>query len=282
MPEGNQKKWDIFKIAAVTTIAALVVAIIALIVTCIIGRNAIFSFLNPAYADNSREIVAETTPSVIQTPTPFEALMAVSTSAFTPTPIPTSAPTPMPTSAPTPMPTPMPTSAPTPIPTTAPTPIPTPMPTPSPTPIPTPTPIPMVVVPSLSGMSISAAQSELVSRGLVVGTISQPYNYSVAYNTVYEQSVQSGIQVACGTTINITVSNGAKPISVGDYVYFDGGHIYTNSTGTEGVDKPNSTDTGLFIVTNPLTNGRYGIKYAGTSIERFGWVDPNLIHQQTN
>ena len=85
-----------------------------------------------------------------------------------------------------------------------------------------------------------------------------------------------------GTSVNFTVSNGAKPISVGDYVYFDGGRLYVNSTGTDGVDKPNSTDTCLLIISNPLTNGRYGVKYAGTTITRFGWADASLIHQQTN
>jgi hypothetical protein len=164
----------------------------------------------------------------------------------------------------------------------SPLPTPTPIPTPIPTTIPTPTQIPMVAVPNLNGLSRSAAESELTLNGLIVGTIAQPYNYNILYNTVFEQSISSGTQVISGTTINFLISNGAKSISVGDYVYFDGGRLYLNSTGSDGRDKPNSTDTGLFIISDPLTNGRYGVKYAGTTLTRYGWADASLIHQQTN
>ena len=212
MSEVNHKKWDIIKIAAVTTIAGLAVAIITLIVTCIIGREPIFTLFNPAFADNSVEVTNTNEMTIADN---------------------------------------------------------------------------LVEVPNLNEMTIADAQAEILLKGFAIGKTSQAYDYrtapnnSMEYNKVCWQSVEAGTKVAKGTTIDIAVFKGVKPICVGDYVFFEGGPIYISTTGSEKIDKPSSTNIGLYIITDALTNDRYGIQIVNES-GRYGWVESYLVSQRTN
>ena len=135
----------------------------------------------------------------------------------------------------------------------------------------------LVSVPKLIGLSKDQAQAALSSAGLSMGLIWQPYRWEYAYNSVFEQSIAAGTSVARGTFVNLSVSNGAKPIQVNDWVEFAGGRLYVSSTGTSGVDKAAC----VMQITDALTNGRWGVRYQTTG-GRYGWADANLISQRTN
>ena len=115
-------------------------------------------------------------------------------------------------------------------------------------------------------------------------SVNYAYNYNVAANVIYGQSISSGTLVEKGTSITLNCSRGAKPFAVGDYVWFDGGTVW-RSLGGSSVTKPSSNEVGELIITDSAYyyNGKtyYGIKFQGGS-GRFGWVEESLIHQRTN
>ena len=69
-----------------------------------------------------------------------------------------------------------------------------------------------VQVPSVSGMSFSAAQQLLQSAGLAAVKGSEAFDESVA-GTVISQSVPANSEVAPGTSVSLTVSKGPEPVS---------------------------------------------------------------------
>ncbi|WP_461634871.1 protein kinase domain-containing protein [Glutamicibacter soli] len=69
-----------------------------------------------------------------------------------------------------------------------------------------------VQVPSVSGMSFSAAQQLLQSAGLAAVKGSETFDESVA-GTVISQSVPAKSEVAPGTSVSLTVSKGPEPVS---------------------------------------------------------------------
>ena len=140
-----------------------------------------------------------------------------------------------------------------------------------------------VSVPYVIGQSYSSALSTLKNSGLSV-SVNYAYNYNVAANVIYGQSISSGTLVEKGTNITLNCSLGAKPFAVGDYVWFDGGTVW-RSLGGSSVTKPSSYEVGELIITDNAYyyNGKtyYGIKFQGGS-GRFGWVEESIIHQRTN
>lgn len=130
------------------------------------------------------------------------------------------------------------------------------------------------------GWSYASAKSDLESKGIKVN-LSSAYNYDYSTNTVYAQSASGNMNY--GSTVTLTYSKGAKPITAGDWVYFDGGYLY-GSIGGSGTWKDSSAVNGLMQVTDVTTSGGttwYGLKFAGASV-RYGWAKSDLVHQRTN
>lgn len=67
-------------------------------------------------------------------------------------------------------------------------------------------------VPSLIGLTQSAARSTLINAGFVVGEITEEYS-DEPKGTVAKQSIEYGESAAKGTAINIVISKGEKPSS---------------------------------------------------------------------
>ena len=90
----------------------------------------------------------------------------------------------------------------------------------------------MVTVPSLSGMTQSAAEQALLDAGLTVGNVTEEYSYGVSYGYVISQTASAGSQMEKGSSVGFVISKGAQPSS-------DSG----NNGGTTGGDSSDSTDT---------------------------------------
>lgn len=71
-----------------------------------------------------------------------------------------------------------------------------------------------VRVPSLYGMSQSAARRQLESVGLVLGDVSSDYSGEVGINDVISQSIDPGTYVEKGTRVSIVISIG-EPTTIG-------------------------------------------------------------------
>lgn len=141
-----------------------------------------------------------------------------------------------------------------------------------------------VSMPYVIGSYYTNAQSTLQNLGLNV-SFASVYDYNYAYGTVIAQNYGHGATLNVGTTVTITYSLGAKPFAIGDYVWFDGGKIYTNVAGNKYVNKAGSSQNGELIITsNAYTyNGKkyYGVKFQGAS-SQFGYVEESLLHQRSN
>jgi beta-lactam-binding protein with PASTA domain len=77
---------------------------------------------------------------------------------------------------------------------------------------------PTAPVPYVVGMTQADAQSTLISANLTVGTISQAYSGTVASGNVISQNPASGISVAMGSAVDLTVSIGPQPETVPNVV----------------------------------------------------------------
>lgn len=71
----------------------------------------------------------------------------------------------------------------------------------------------VVLVPSVLGQTLSSAQSELNSAGLVVGTTTYAYSSTVANGRVISQDPASGSVAVTGSAVNLTISQGPAPAS---------------------------------------------------------------------
>lgn len=137
-----------------------------------------------------------------------------------------------------------------------------------------------ITVPDFTGWYKDDIYNWCISRGLNY-TESWSYNWERAWGCCNSNSY-ANCSVEYGTVVHAYLSSGAKPISVGDWVWFDGGYMYANSNGTGNtVWKADSSQNGEFRVTDGLTNGRYGLAFWGENY-RYGWVDAGLVHQRTN
>jgi len=75
-----------------------------------------------------------------------------------------------------------------------------------------------VSVPNVVGLTQAAAESAVVSAGLVVGTVETAYSSSVPEGSVISQTPLSGTQVDSGTAVNLVISLGPEPVSVPNVV----------------------------------------------------------------
>lgn len=141
-----------------------------------------------------------------------------------------------------------------------------------------------VSMPYVIGSYYTNAQSTLQNLGLNV-SFASVYDYNYAYGTVIAQNYGHGATLNVGTTVTITYSLGAKPFAIGDYVWFDGGKIYTNVAGNKYVNKAGSSQNGELIITSNVYtyNGKryYGVKFQGAS-SQYGYVEESLLHQRSN
>jgi beta-lactam-binding protein with PASTA domain len=78
---------------------------------------------------------------------------------------------------------------------------------------------PVSIVPSVVGLSQTAAESEIIAAGLAVGLVTTEHNEAVPAGIVIGQDPVGGVQVDPGTEVGLRVSLGAVPIvSVPDVV----------------------------------------------------------------
>jgi len=68
-----------------------------------------------------------------------------------------------------------------------------------------------VTVPDVVGLMQAVAESAIVNAGLTVGAISQQYSDTVSSGAVISQSPASGLLVAAGSAVDLTVSLGPAP-----------------------------------------------------------------------
>lgn len=71
-----------------------------------------------------------------------------------------------------------------------------------------------VAVPSVAGLSRTAAESFITNAGLVVGAVTEVFSDTVESGTVISAQPASGTMVASGSTINLTVSIGVEMVAV--------------------------------------------------------------------
>ena len=74
----------------------------------------------------------------------------------------------------------------------------------------------MVGVPSLYDMNLVSAEAEIVNAGLIVGTISYAYSFTVADGNVLAQSVAGGGTAVIGSAVDLVVSQGPQIVTVPD------------------------------------------------------------------
>jgi len=72
-------------------------------------------------------------------------------------------------------------------------------------------PAPKVLVPSVTAMPVSQAQTTLLAASLLMGARKQVYSSSVAAESVVSQSPAAGVQVDAGTAVDLAVSLGPEP-----------------------------------------------------------------------
>ena len=75
---------------------------------------------------------------------------------------------------------------------------------------------PQVAVPSLVGVPLATATTQLDSAGLVVGTVDHQNSDNIQTDAVISSTPAAGTQVAVGTSINLVVSSGKKTVTVPD------------------------------------------------------------------
>ncbi|HOQ33590.1 MAG TPA: PASTA domain-containing protein, partial [Candidatus Hydrogenedens sp.] len=70
------------------------------------------------------------------------------------------------------------------------------------------------VVPEITGMTQSAAESALTEAGFTVGTVSQQCSNTIPEGVVISHSPLSGVQLPPGSSVDLTVSTGLCPIQI--------------------------------------------------------------------
>ncbi len=75
-----------------------------------------------------------------------------------------------------------------------------------------------VTVPDVLGLTLSDAKTQITSKKLEVGTVTEKYSSSVEEGEVMYQSIKAGTTVEEGTVINLTVSKGPEEESPEDNV----------------------------------------------------------------
>jgi len=76
----------------------------------------------------------------------------------------------------------------------------------------------LIPTPDVVGLSQAAAESAIVTAGLVVGTVTTANSNSVAAGNVISQSPSAGTDVSAGSSVNLVVSLGAALIPTPDVV----------------------------------------------------------------
>jgi beta-lactam-binding protein with PASTA domain len=74
------------------------------------------------------------------------------------------------------------------------------------------------IVPALFGLTQTAAEAGIVNAGFVLGTVTTEYDQYYAAGTVVNQSPNSCITAAAGSTVNLTVSLGVQTFTVPNLV----------------------------------------------------------------
>lgn len=75
---------------------------------------------------------------------------------------------------------------------------------------------PTAAVPSVTGLDLQAASSQIASAGLVVGTVTKQPNSTFPANTVISQSPLAGQQLTSGSSVDLVVSSGQAQVTVPD------------------------------------------------------------------
>lgn len=77
-------------------------------------------------------------------------------------------------------------------------------------------------VPTLIGLSVTAAQAQILSAGLKLGNVTSTYNSKVAKNAIISESPKGGTKVRRDTLVNFVVSQGAQQVAAVSYVGLSG------------------------------------------------------------
>ena len=133
-----------------------------------------------------------------------------------------------------------------------------------------------ITVPNFSGWYIDSVRNWLSSNGLNY-TESWRNNWERAWGLCNENSY-AGATVEYGTTINVNYSNGAKALSVGDWVEFSGGNTYGSVGGTARWREA----SWVYICDGPYNGVWWGINYNGGGYARICWIHQDLLSQRTN
>ncbi len=75
-----------------------------------------------------------------------------------------------------------------------------------------------VLVPDLTGQSLTAAEATLINAGLALGTVTQRVSVAQTAGTVLSQSPATGTSVHAGDKVNLTVAQAPKETAVPDVV----------------------------------------------------------------
>ena len=67
-------------------------------------------------------------------------------------------------------------------------------------------------------MPLDIAEGDIISAGLILGTVTEQYHPTVPVGLVIEQSPTAGVTVERGTEVNLIISLGPEPVFVPDVV----------------------------------------------------------------
>ena len=81
-----------------------------------------------------------------------------------------------------------------------------------------PEPVPDVMVPDVTGLTQSAAETEIANAGLTVGVVSEEFSDTVEAGSVISQDPIADSSVAPGSPVDLEVSKGPEPVIVPDVV----------------------------------------------------------------
>lgn len=76
--------------------------------------------------------------------------------------------------------------------------------------------LPVVTIPTVTGLDLQTASSQIASAGLIVGKVTRRASDTFPANTVISQSPAAGVDVAQGTAVDLVVSAGQAKVTLPD------------------------------------------------------------------
>ena len=143
----------------------------------------------------------------------------------------------------------------------------------------------MAAVPNVVGLSQSAAQTQITSAGLALGTVTQQASATVPVGTVISETPTAGTQVSGGTAVALVVSSGPQQVAVPNVVGLTQGAAQTQITsaglavGTVTQQASATVPMGTVISQNPAAGAQAASGSSVALVVSSGVTVPNVVGQ---